>query len=103
MLKREVQVIPAVDLLEGRVVRLWRGRFDRVTEFSDDPLEVARRLAAAGARRLHVIDLEAARSGRRPAAHHRAIEAIAALPDVLVQAGGGVRSVADAEALWALG
>jgi phosphoribosylformimino-5-aminoimidazole carboxamide ribotide isomerase len=104
MLKHDVvQVIPAIDLLEGRVVRLWRGRYDQVTEFSDDPLEVARGLIRSGAGRLHVIDLEAARGGRRPAAHARIIEAIAALPGVRLQVGGGVRAVEDVEALWQLG
>jgi phosphoribosylformimino-5-aminoimidazole carboxamide ribotide isomerase len=104
MLKRDdVQVIPAIDLLDGRVVRLWRGRYDRVTEFSDDPLEVARRLIRAGAVRLHVIDLAAARSGQRPAGHAHIIEAIAALPGARLQVGGGVRAVEDVEALWQLG
>jgi phosphoribosylformimino-5-aminoimidazole carboxamide ribotide isomerase len=104
MLKRvEVQVIPAIDLLEGRVVRLWRGRYDRVTRFSDDPLEVARGLIRAGAGRLHVIDLEAARSGHRPARHAGIIEAIASLPGVRLQVGGGVRAAEDVDALWQLG
>lgn len=104
MLKRiEVQVIPAIDLLEGRVVRLWRGRYDRVTRFSDDPLEVARGLIRVGAGRLHVIDLEAARSGHRPALHAGIIEAIASLPGVRLQVGGGVRAAEDVEALWQLG
>ena len=101
--RRDVQVIPAIDLLEGRVVRLWRGRYDRVTEYSDDPLEVARGLIRVGAGRLHVIDLEAARSGRRPAGHARIIAAIAALPGVRLQVGGGVRAAEDVEALWQLG
>ncbi len=99
----DVELIPAVDLLDGRVVRLHRGRYDRVTEFSDDPVAIAERLVAAGARRLHVIDLDAARSGERPAAHAAAIAAIARLPGVRVQAGGGVRAPADVHALLELG
>jgi phosphoribosylformimino-5-aminoimidazole carboxamide ribotide isomerase len=104
MLKRdEVTVIPAVDLLGGRVVRLRRGRYDQVTEFSDDPLAVARRLAGLGSGWLHVIDLDAARSGRRPPAHARVIREVAGLPGVHLQVGGGVRCAADIEALWGMG
>jgi phosphoribosylformimino-5-aminoimidazole carboxamide ribotide isomerase len=104
MLKRdEVAVIPAVDLLGGRVVRLRRGRYDQVTEFSDDPLAVARRLAGLGSGWLHVIDLDAARSGRRPPAHARVIREVAGLPGVHLQVGGGVRCAADIEVLWGMG
>lgn len=104
MLKRgEVAVIPAVDLLGGRVVRLRRGRYDQVTEFSDDPLAVASRLAEAGSGWLHVIDLDAARSGQRPPAHAAVIQELAGLPGVRLQVGGGVRSAADIEGLWEMG
>jgi phosphoribosylformimino-5-aminoimidazole carboxamide ribotide isomerase len=96
-------VIPAVDLLDGHVVRLHQGRYDRVTAYSADPLQTARRLAGTGSGWLHVIDLDAARSGRRPPAHVRAIAGIAALPGVRLQAGGGVRSAEDVEALFRLG
>jgi phosphoribosylformimino-5-aminoimidazole carboxamide ribotide isomerase len=98
-----VEVIPAVDLLGGRVVRLRRGDYARVTEFSDDPVDVAARLAEGGARRLHVIDLDAARSGERPAIHAAAIAAIARLARVRLQVGGGVRALGDVEALVELG
>ena len=60
-----VDVIPGIDLSGGRVVRLLRGDFDAVTEFPDDPEELADRYAAGGAQWLHVIDLDAARSGER--------------------------------------
>jgi phosphoribosylformimino-5-aminoimidazole carboxamide ribotide isomerase len=107
MLKRgevsDVPVIPAVDLLGGRVVRLCRGRYDRVTAFSDDPLAVARRLADLGGGWLHVIDLDAARSGERPPAHARVIRDLAGLPGMRLQVGGGVRSAADIEDLWGMG
>lgn len=57
------QVLPAIDLRNGRVVRLRQGDFDRETAYGDDPVEVARRFADAGARWLHVVDLDGARSG----------------------------------------
>jgi phosphoribosylformimino-5-aminoimidazole carboxamide ribotide isomerase len=99
MLKREGddvdlgggRAIPALDLLGGRVVRLHQGRYSRVTAFPDDPYELAQRYAAAGAPWLHVVDLDAARTGERPPAHARALEAIARIPGLRLQVGGGLR------------
>ena len=97
------ELYPAIDLRGGRCVRLYQGDYARETVYGDDPAGQARRFAAAGARWVHVVDLDAARSGdpvNRPV-----VAAIAAaLPSgVGVQAGGGVRSVAAAEALFAAG
>jgi phosphoribosylformimino-5-aminoimidazole carboxamide ribotide isomerase len=90
-------VIPAVDVLDGRAVRLEQGDYERVNLEGGDPLE----LVAAAARReppfVHVIALEAARDGGAPLA--LAQEVVAAAAPVPVQLGGGVRSVADAVAL----
>ena len=58
-------VIPAVDVLGGRAVRLLRGDYDRVTETRGDPVALARAWAAAGARLIHVVDLDGARAGER--------------------------------------
>jgi phosphoribosylformimino-5-aminoimidazole carboxamide ribotide isomerase len=99
-----VDLYPAIDLRGGRCVRLVEGDFDRETVYGDDPVEVARSFAAAGARWIHVVDLDAARSGdpvNRPV-----VAAIAAAVDasgVRVQTGGGVRSLADAAALIGAG
>jgi len=83
-------VIPAIDLKDGKCVRLRQGRMDDVTVFSDDPVETAGRWVKAGARRLHVVDLNGARSGAPVNAD--AIEAIiSAYPDLPVQVGGGIR------------
>jgi phosphoribosylformimino-5-aminoimidazole carboxamide ribotide isomerase len=90
-----VEVIPAVDLLGTRAVRLEQGDYDRAKQYGE-PLELARRFAASGAVRLHVVDLDGARAGRiRP---HVVEGLVAAAAPVPVQASGGVRSVADAEA-----
>lgn len=90
-------VYPAIDLRGGRCVRLVEGDFARETVYDDDPVAVARRFAAAGARWLHVVDLDGAREGRpRQAA---LIGAICAAVDIPVQAGGGVRDGAAAEEL----
>jgi phosphoribosylformimino-5-aminoimidazole carboxamide ribotide isomerase len=89
-------ILPAIDLLGGNVVRLVEGRRDRTTVFSDAPGETARRFVAAGARRLHVVDLDGAFSGRRE--NRRAVAEIVAA-GVPVQLGGGVRDLATCERL----
>jgi phosphoribosylformimino-5-aminoimidazole carboxamide ribotide isomerase len=95
-----MRVIPAIDLLGERAVRLRRGDYDRVV-FDGSPVELARQFAAAGAEFLHVVDLDGARSGRvRPALIERLVEAAAPTP---VQASGGIRSVADAARLLEAG
>ncbi len=90
--------MPAIDLLGARVVRLRQGRYDRATVYADDPVAVAEALVAAGARRLHVVDLDAARDGARPRAHARILEQIASLPGVRLQVGGGIRTEGDVAA-----
>lgn len=96
-----MDLYPAIDLRDGRCVRLVEGDFDRQTTYGEDPVEVARTFAAAGAPWIHVVDLDAARTGEprnRPA-----VERIAASVTVPVQCGGGVRSVEDAAALFGAG
>src|SRR3972149_1840453 len=68
------EVIPAIDLRDGRCVRLVQGDYDRETVYSDDPVEVARRWQTLGARRLHVVDLDGARSGGPAAAGDGPVE-----------------------------
>jgi phosphoribosylformimino-5-aminoimidazole carboxamide ribotide isomerase len=96
------ELIPAIDLLEGRCVRLSQGRYDDATVYGEDPAAVAARFAAHPLRRLHVVDLDGARSGRPE--NGAAIRAIlAAAGKVPVQVGGGMRTLADVEARLALG
>lgn len=83
-------LIPAIDLKDGKCVRLRQGRMEDDTVFSDDPLAVADRWVAAGARRLHIVDLNGAFAGRPVNAE--AIRRIAAAhPGVPIQVGGGIR------------
>ncbi len=84
-----MDVIPAIDLLDGRCVRLYQGDYDRSQVFGDDPLEVARRWVGEGAKSLHVVDLDGARSGELK--NLKIIEAIARSLPVHVQVGGGLR------------
>jgi phosphoribosylformimino-5-aminoimidazole carboxamide ribotide isomerase len=85
-----VLVIPAIDLKDGRCVRLRQGEFDDVTVYSDDPVAVARQWVEAGCRRLHLVDLDGAMAGApRNAALVRSIcDAAGAVP---IQVGGGIR------------
>ena len=89
-------LIPAIDLKDGQCVRLRQGRMDDVTVFAPDPVEAAGRWVEAGARRLHVVDLDGALSGRpvNSAVIRRIVEAF---PDVPVQLGGGIRDIEGAE------
>ena len=96
-----MQLYPAIDLRDGKVVRLLRGDYDAQTTYGDDPVAVARAFAAAGARWIHVVDLDSARSGGKT--NLGVIEAICANVDAQVQTGGGVRSVADASERFAAG
>jgi phosphoribosylformimino-5-aminoimidazole carboxamide ribotide isomerase len=91
-----VLIIPAIDLLGGRAVRLKQGDFSRVTDFGPDPIALARRFADAGAPWLHVVDLDGARLGHW--CHLDVIGDIAAAAGVPVQAGGGARDLAQIEA-----
>lgn len=90
-------LIPAIDLKSGKCVRLRQGEMDDVTVFSDNPVEVAQRWYDAGARRLHMVDLDGAASGRPENAGviHQVVEA---LPDMDIQVGGGIRDEDSIEA-----
>jgi phosphoribosylformimino-5-aminoimidazole carboxamide ribotide isomerase len=87
-----VILLPAIDILDGKAVRLTRGDFDEPTEYDADPLDAARRWVDAGARALHVVDLDGARTGAPANLAH--VERIARTLDVPVQVGGGLRTAA---------
>ncbi len=98
------ELYPAIDLLGGRCVRLYQGDYDRATTYGDDPAAQASAFLDAGASWVHVVDLDAARSGspvNREAV--AAIATVAASSGVRVQVGGGVRSVDAAKTLFDLG
>ena len=95
-------LIPAIDLKDGRCVRLRQGRMDDETVFADDPVAMAGRWVAAGARRLHLVDLNGAFAGEP--VNGSAIRAIAAAyPDLPIQVGGGIRDEATIAAYLAAG
>jgi len=92
---------PSIDLRGGRVVRLQRGDFSAETVYGDDPVQVAQAFAAAGTRWIHVVDLDAARTGER--VNLGVVEAICAAVPCHIQASGGVRSVEAGGDLLAAG
>ena len=93
-------IFPAIDLKDGQVVRLVRGDFATAHQVAEDPLETAAAFLAAGARHLHLVDLDGARDGRR---RNTGIVRDLAAMDLQVELGGGLRSMGDLEAAFALG
>ena len=84
-------IFPAIDLFEGKAVRLLKGEYDRMTVYNDDPLSVARDFAAQGATCLHLVDLEGAKSGTTP--NIDTIRRLAAETELFTEVGGGIRSM----------
>lgn len=96
-----MEIIPAIDLRNGKCVRLYQGDYGRETIFSDDPVSVALRWQSEGARRLHIVDLDGAARGEP--GNLDTIEEIIAAIDIPVQVGGGIRSIETMEQLFATG
>ncbi len=99
------ELLPAVDLRGGRVVRLVEGDFGRETRYADEPLAVAEAFAVAGARWLHVVDLDAARNGEGSPANRTAVRRLVGEfgRRLAIEVGGGIRSAAAAETWLELG
>ena len=95
-------VIPAIDLRDGKCVRLRQGRAEEQTVFSDDPVAMARRWVELGARRLHVVDLDGAFAGE-PRQTTLIAEIVRAVAPVEVEAGGGLRDLRAIETVLAAG
>jgi phosphoribosylformimino-5-aminoimidazole carboxamide ribotide isomerase len=95
------EVIPAIDLRGGRCVRLLQGDYDRETAYSDDPIAVARRWAALGAPRLHVVDLDGAKEGAPR--NQEVMAAICRAVAIPVEVSGGIRSIGAIAAALAYG
>ncbi len=96
-----MEIIPAIDLLDGACVRLHQGDYDQVTRFSEDPVAQALSWQSQGATRLHLVDLDGAKRGEP--VNDAAVRAITEALDIPVQLGGGVRSLERAEDLIACG
>jgi phosphoribosylformimino-5-aminoimidazole carboxamide ribotide isomerase len=85
-----VKIIPAIDLQDGKCVRLYQGDFDKRTEYGSDPAAVAQNFRAAGFKNLHIVDLDGARHGRQD--NRNIVSTITSETDLVVQLGGGIRS-----------
>ena len=94
-------LFPAIDILGGRCVRLLQGDYEQETAYGNDPVAQAEAFQDAGATWVHVVDLDAARTG--DPVNHQVVAEVAATLDVPVQAGGGVRTLNDARTLFDAG
>jgi phosphoribosylformimino-5-aminoimidazole carboxamide ribotide isomerase len=94
-------IIPAIDLKDGRCVRLFQGEMDKETVFFDKPIDAARHWVSEGATFIHVVDLNGAVAGRP--VHMKEVEAICQETNLAVELGGGLRTVETVEAALALG
>ena len=101
MTNKEFMVIPAIDIMDGRCVRLHRGIFSNPRRYEASPLETALRFAEAGLTRLHVVDLDGARSGLSP--NFRVVEEICRNVPCAVEVGGGIRGLEQAERWFSAG
>ena len=88
-----IEIIPAIDIIDGKCVRLSQGDYERKTVYSEDPLEMAKEFEAYGIRRLHVVDLDGAES--RHVVNYRVLERIASRTSLKIDFGGGVKSDED--------
>ena len=96
-----MEIIPAIDLLDGKCVRLNQGDYDKVTQFSSNPVEQALKWQNYGAERLHLVDLDGARSGKP--INNSIIKSIRKAIDIPIQLGGGVRSLDLAKKYFEVG
>lgn len=92
---------PAIDLYGGKAVRLYKGDYARMTVYSEDPAAVARAFEAAGARRIHLVDLEGAKTG--VPANLKTIREILEAADLFSEVGGGIRTMETVESYLSIG
>ncbi len=88
-----IEIIPAIDIIDGKCVRLTRGDYDTSKVYSDDPVDMAMRFADAGCRRLHLVDLDGARSSH--IVNYRTLERVVNRSGLVVDFGGGLKSDDD--------
>lgn len=94
-------IYPAVDLVQGKAVRLYKGDYAQMTVYNDDPLQVAKDFLAAGARHIHLVDLDGAKSGVPQ--NLEVIRKIAKETDLFVEVGGGIRTMETVEQYFSAG
>lgn len=90
-----IELIPAIDIIDGKCVRLSQGDYDRMTTYNQDPLEVAKEFQDHGIKRLHVVDLDGAKA--RHIVNYKTLERIASRTSLIIDFGGGIKSDEDLE------
>ena len=90
-----IELVPAIDLIEGKCVRLTQGDYDTQKIYNEDPLEVAKQFADNGIRRLHLVDLDGARMGH--IVNYRVLERLATRTSLIIDFGGGLKEEGDLE------
>jgi len=96
-----MEIIPAIDIIDGKCVRLTEGDFARQTAYECSPLEAAKRFEAAGSRRLHMVDLDGAKRGSP--VNIKALKTVAAYTNLIIDFGGGIKTDKDLEAVFGAG
>ncbi len=94
-------IIPAIDIIDGKCVRLYKGDYSRVTNYSNDPVKTALELEKAGAKRIHLVDLDAARGGGKN--NRKVISEIRKKTKAVLELGGGIRGADDIEEILDIG
>jgi phosphoribosylformimino-5-aminoimidazole carboxamide ribotide isomerase len=94
-------IIPAIDIINGKCVRLTKGDYTQQKIYSEDPVEIAKQFAGAGFKRLHIVDLDGARAGK--ICNMAVLENIASVTDLVIDFGGGVKHISDVEAVLGAG
>lgn len=92
---KKIEIIPAIDLIDGKCVRLSQGDYDRKTVYNENPLEVAKMFEAAGITRLHLVDLDGAKA--KHIVNHKVLELLSTKTNLIIDFGGGLKSDKDLE------
>lgn len=96
-----MEIIPAIDIIDGKCVRLQKGNYDEKTVYSENPVEVARMFENEGLTRLHIVDLDGARAGALK--NLDVLEDIANCTEMVIDFGGGIKTISDASNVWNAG
>ena len=101
MLSRSIKIIPAIDILGGKCVRLQKGDYNKYKIYNDDPVKIAQDFKEKGIKYLHIVDLDGAKIGRP--VNHQVVESVIKKTNLKVQVGGGIRTLEHAESLFKIG
>ncbi|WP_167614426.1 1-(5-phosphoribosyl)-5-[(5-phosphoribosylamino)methylideneamino]imidazole-4-carboxamide isomerase [Maribellus sediminis] len=100
-MSKKIEIIPAIDLIDGKCVRLSQGDYNQKTVYNENPLEVAKMFETAGIQRLHLVDLDGAKA--KHIVNYKVLEAIATKTDLVIDFGGGLKSDKDLEIAFSSG